>query len=466
MSEKFLFPENLDADMVRGFVQLPRGSTCPHHGWIDGRHYVLKCGSYSSTSSDAHVHNEFVADEFLRAAGCLVPESREYRADIGHGKVETIRLSRYLENACHLGAAWAAASDENRRKILDQIVRTFPVKSFIDDMDTYQHAELDNVMVDEDYNLWFIDNGASFDFRAKGARKGWFWERTDIHGQFGYFSLRDAKRSIDPRMFDQHRLKSLLKDVSDEDLRSAAGKYEFSELVKSLPDDYRQPSLVEYAKNLDEWARPKEVLTFSFTVDYDKYAEGREDAADMIDDKREHKGMIKTVLGDITKFDGDAIVNAGNEAGLGGGGVDGAIHRAAGPMLYAECLMLPEVRPGVRCPTGEARITLAGDLPCKHVILTVGPVYRDGRHGEPELLANCYRNSLALAAANGVKSIAFPSIATGVYGYPAEDAARIAVREVKAFLADHPDLEVTFVLFNGPRDRIDMKALYDRLLSS
>lgn len=210
----------------------------------------------------------------------------------------------------------------------------------------------------------------------------------------------------------------------------------------------------------------KTTMTFRFTIDFDKYMEGRKDAADIIDGSQEDKGMIKTVLGDITKFDGDAIVNAGNEAGLGGGGVDGAIHRAAGPMLYAECLKLPEVRPGVRCPTGEARITLAGDLPCKHVILTVGPIYRDGRHGESELLANCYRNSLALAVANGVKSIAFPSIATGVYGYPAEDAARVAIREVKAFLADHPDLEVTFVLFNGPRDRIDMKALYDRLLSS
>lgn len=175
--------------------------------------------------------------------------------------------------------------------------------------------------------------------------------------------------------------------------------------------------------------------------------------------------MIKTILGDITTFAGDAIVNAGNEEGLGGGGVDGAIHRAAGPALFEECLKLPEVRPGVRCPTGEARITGAGRLPCRHVILTAGPIYCDGKHGEPELLANCYRNALGLAAQNGLKSVAFPSIATGVYGYPAEEAATIAIREAKAFLAGHPDMEVTFVLFNGPRDRIDMKALYDRLLA-
>jgi len=174
--------------------------------------------------------------------------------------------------------------------------------------------------------------------------------------------------------------------------------------------------------------------------------------------------QIKTVLGDITKIAVDAIVNAANEQMLGGGGVDGAIHRAAGPGLYQACLNVPESRPGVRCPTGEARITPGCDLPAKFVIHTVGPVYRDGKHGEPELLAACYRNSLALAAENGCRTVAFPSISTGVYGYPAEEAAPIAIREAKAFLAGHPDMEVTFCLFNGPRDRVDMKALYDGLL--
>jgi O-acetyl-ADP-ribose deacetylase (regulator of RNase III) len=120
---------------------------------------------------------------------------------------------------------------------------------------------------------------------------------------------------------------------------------------------------------------------------------------------------------------------------LGGGGVDGAIHRAAGRELYEACLKVPEVRPGVRCPTGEARITPGFNLPAKFVIHTVGPVYRDGRHGEPEKLAACYRNSLALAAENGCKSIAFPCISTGVYGYPIEDAAQIAVHEVGEFLS-------------------------------
>ena len=145
--------------------------------------------------------------------------------------------------------------------------------------------------------------------------------------------------------------------------------------------------------------------------------------------------MIKIIQGDITTLAVDAIVNAANQVMLGGGGVDGAIHRAAGDELFEACLKVPEVRPGVRCPTGEARITPGFKLPAKFVIHTVGPVYRDGQHGEPEKLAACYRNSLALAAENGCQSIAFPCISTGIYGYPKEEAAAIAVREVKEFLA-------------------------------
>ena len=145
--------------------------------------------------------------------------------------------------------------------------------------------------------------------------------------------------------------------------------------------------------------------------------------------------MIKIIQDDITTLAVDAIVNAANQVMLGGGGVDGAIHRVAGYELYKACFNVPEVRPGVRCPTGEARITPGFKLPAKFVIHTVGPVYRDGQHGEPEKLAACYRNSLALAAENGCTSIAFPCISTGIYGYPIEDAAKIAVREVREFLA-------------------------------
>jgi len=134
---------------------------------------------------------------------------------------------------------------------------------------------------------------------------------------------------------------------------------------------------------------------------------------------------------DITTLDLDAIVNAANERMLGGGGVDGAIHRAAGPRLLEACRGVPEVRPGVRCPTGEARITPGFDLPASFVIHTVGPVWEGGQAGEDQLLASCYRTSLELADAHGVRSIAFPAISCGIYRFPVERASSIAIREVR-----------------------------------
>lgn len=155
--------------------------------------------------------------------------------------------------------------------------------------------------------------------------------------------------------------------------------------------------------------------------------------------------MLNTVLGDITKItEVDAIVNAANTSLLGGGGVDGAIHRAAGPELLAECRTLHG------CNTGEAKITGAYNLPCEYVIHTVGPIWHGGKDNEAELLANCYYNSLVLAVDKGIKKIAFPSISTGVYSFPVDLAAKIAIGTVKRFLDANPgSLQlVEWVLFD------------------
>ena len=166
--------------------------------------------------------------------------------------------------------------------------------------------------------------------------------------------------------------------------------------------------------------------------------------------------VIRTIQGDITKVDFvDAIVNAANNSLLGGGGVDGAIHRAAGRELLAECRTLHG------CATGEAKITRAYKLPCRYVIHTVGPIWHGGGYHEAELLANCYRNSLQLAMERGIRRIAFPSISTGVYSYPVSEAADIAIHAASEFIRANPDAfdEVVWVLFDA-----GTKGVYDKAL--
>ena len=168
---------------------------------------------------------------------------------------------------------------------------------------------------------------------------------------------------------------------------------------------------------------------------------------------------IKLLKGDITKIEADAIVNAANSSLLGGGGVDGAIHRNGGPAILEECIRIRNKQGG--CPTGEAVITTAGNLPAKKVIHTVGPVWNGGTEGEAEKLKSCYINSLILAVENGLSTIAFPNISTGVYCFPKEEAAKIAIKAVQDFLEkDHNILKVTFVCFDE-----ENYTLYNDILS-
>jgi O-acetyl-ADP-ribose deacetylase (regulator of RNase III) len=178
---------------------------------------------------------------------------------------------------------------------------------------------------------------------------------------------------------------------------------------------------------------------------------------------------LELITGDITKLDVDAIVNAANSSLMGGGGVDGAIHRAAGPALLEECKKIAEEHkdvPGGPCPAGEAVITAGHKLPCKYIIHTVGPVWHGGKQGEAEILASCYRNSLLLASKAGATSIAFPNISTGAYGYPKDKAAAIAIKTVQETIEETLEIKrVVFACFDDENFELYKNILVESLFS-
>ena len=212
---------------------------------IDGHAFIAKCGSWSDHSSDAHVHNEFVADNLLRAAGFNVPFSREYRVDFGDGLgPQTVRLAVYDVALEPIMQAWGRRDAALCAKIRAQALAAYPVQALIAGIDTFTW---DNVKVDADGGLWFVDNGASFDFRACGKKKGWFWDRADVDApKTGYLSLA--------RHPHQDDLQEILGTVSDNELWQAAAHIRFKDLVRLLPDSHRKHSLKEYAKALQEKA--------------------------------------------------------------------------------------------------------------------------------------------------------------------------------------------------------------------
>ncbi len=242
MNENVVFPEELTAPMLKDFKTTERGCTHPRVGTIDGYRFIAKCGSWSKYSSDDHVHNECVADAFLRAAALRVPPSREYKIDFGDGcGKQTIRLAAFGDDWRPLMQVWECADDALRLKIRQQVVAAYPIQALVAGIDTFT---FDNVRVDAEGELWFVDNGASFDFRACGKRKGWFWSRQDIHDEeTGYLSL-----AYHPH---QECLQEILGHVDADELRHAAAGVRFTDLVRTLPLSHRPPALETYAAKLE-----------------------------------------------------------------------------------------------------------------------------------------------------------------------------------------------------------------------
>lgn len=252
-----VFPKALKAETLRGFITTDRGSTHPRIGEIEGKKYIAKCGAWSTYSSDDHVENELKADEFLRKAGFNVSASKEYAVDFGgrEGK-RIIRLSEFKDDTIPLAEAWEQADETRRAKIREQVVASYPVQAIIAGIDTYKY---DNIRVDRDGNLWFVDNGASFDFRARGLKKGWFLHRNNpLDPKSGYMSL--------VRHRDQGLLRRILGGVDEAKLWEAAARCDVEKMIRCLPRDLATKELKEYMRAIariaaENLANPKPAKT-------------------------------------------------------------------------------------------------------------------------------------------------------------------------------------------------------------
>ncbi len=237
------FPQELTAEMLRGFVTTERGCTHPRVGEIDGRRYIAKCGIWSRHSSDEHVLNELAADAFLREAGLYVPASKEYRVDFGAEGEHVVRLAEFKVTT-PLGDAWENGDDSAKAKIREQVLAAYPYISLIAGIDTFTY---DNVRVDQEGRLWFVDNGSSFDFRACGLRKGWFWQRSRVDDPHsGYISLARNRH--------QGMLRRLLGGVDGVALWVSAANADLARLASALPRDYARAELIAYIRAVAAFA--------------------------------------------------------------------------------------------------------------------------------------------------------------------------------------------------------------------
>lgn len=240
-AKKDVFPKNLTAEMLRGFITTERGSTHPRVGEINGKEYIAKCGAWSTYSSDEHVLNELKADEFLRQAGFNVPASKEYTVDFGgrDGK-RIVRLAEFKADTIPLAEAWKQGDETLRAKIREQVVASYPVQAIIAGIDTYKY---DNIRVDRDGNLWFVDNGASFDFRARGLKKGWFLYRDNpLDPKSGYMSLA--------RHRDQGLLRRILGGVDEAALWNAAARLDIQGIKNAFPNELLTRPVIMYINNI------------------------------------------------------------------------------------------------------------------------------------------------------------------------------------------------------------------------